>query len=78
MIQARAELDIGDAVLRSHAIGADAAEAAARGDREGFIEVRERDLKRVVEDFLVDVTRFGYGDRPTVEHILADVAAASE
>lgn len=77
-IQTRAERETRDGVLLSHAIDIDAAEAAARGDRDGFVLARESYLRGVVERFLVRMTRFEYGDRASVAHILEGVAAASE
>jgi Protein of unknown function DUF262 len=70
-VQARAKSDADDRALRSHAIDVEAAALAANGEREAFLVARERAVRAVIEQFLEKMTRFGYGDRPSIAGLVA-------
>lgn len=70
LVRARANRDVHDRVLRSHAIDEDAAALAASADRRAFVMARERAVGAVIDRFLQKMTRFGYGDRPSIASLM--------
>jgi hypothetical protein len=77
-IATRASAAQRDPVLRSHAIDDECARLAAAGAREQFIEARDRVVRSTVEAFGERMTRFGYGDRPSVDFILRSAPKPAE
>lgn len=77
-VRARAARNLEDPVLQSHGIGTNAAQAAVEDDRDGFVSAREQWLVTVVEQFITRMTRFEYGDRPSIAHVLEAPLRASE
>jgi hypothetical protein len=77
LVQARARNDLQDRVLRSHAIDEEAATLALAGDRKAFIAARERAVRAVIDRFLERMTRFGYGDRPSIGSLMAAAQRAA-
>jgi hypothetical protein len=69
-VHARGTRDPHDRVLRSHAIDEDAAKLATEGDRRAFIVARERAVRVLIAAFLHKMTRFGYGDRPSISSLM--------
>jgi hypothetical protein len=76
-VRARASNDPQDRVLRSHAIEDDAAGLAVAGDRRAFMAARERAVRAVIDRFLERMTRFGYGDRPSIASLMAAAQRAT-
>lgn len=76
-VQARATNDPHDRVLRSHAIDAAVAMLASNGDRRAFIVAREQAVRAVIDRFLERMTRFGYGDRPSIASLMAAAQRAT-
>jgi hypothetical protein len=71
LVQMRARNGLHDRTLRSHAVDEETAMLALEGDRKAFIAARERSVRAAIDRFLVRMTRFGYGDRPSIAGLMA-------
>lgn len=76
-VRARAKANSHDRVLQSHAIDEEAATHAAAGDRQAFMAARERSVRTTVERFVERMTRFGYGDRPSIGSLVSAAQRAT-
>jgi hypothetical protein len=63
---------VDDLILRSHAIDAEAAEALADGDLEGFLAQRSKVLTEEVHRFAEKMAAWDQNDRPSVDYLLAE------
>jgi hypothetical protein len=77
-IATRAAAAPDDVALRSHAIDDEGTRLAARGAREEFVAARNRSVQATVVAFAERMTRFGYGDRPSVDFILGSAPSPAE
>jgi hypothetical protein len=78
LVATRAAAAPDDPVLRSHAVDDECIRLATSREREAFVAERDAIVRAEVLAFAERMTRFGYGDRPSVDHLLVPAPSSAE